>query len=381
MENFRVGLIGLGGVAEAHLAAYRQVQDVQVVAGAELQKDRLDQMADKWGFRGYPDFEEMLDKERLNIVCILTPPRTHRELVERVAPRGVSILCEKPLATTVQDAAAIVEICETSGVKLCYGASYRFLPACRKAKEMIDQGRLGRIALLLEMYIGGEGAEHYRDLGPSHYPAGGPGGGGMGLVDHGIHLVDLFSWFADCTVRYVTGRGNYSGRPPGTEYLTMVFDSGAVGHLIYSEATYSSDLPNEGVFSLGGAWDIHGLQSGGGWSAHPGNIRVHGEEGALRVFHYANKLYFSGREKLEEIPLINRPMPGNFAMQMESLVARLKEGREPEVTGSDGLRALQVVLAAYESFESRRIVELGPMTATSHPGRADIRSGQADAMQ
>lgn len=359
MKKLRVGLIGLGIVSEAHLEGYKEVDQIEVVAGAEIRKDRLEQMEERWGFKGYLNYEEMLKKETLDIACVLTPARYHREVTEKVADYGVNVFCEKPMAMTLDDARAMITKCEKEGVKLCYGETYRYLCACRKAKEMIDQGKLGNISFLIEIFVGGKGLENFRDAGPQHYPLGGPGGGGMGLVDHGIHLIDMFMWLTGSEVESVFGRGNYSGKKPGTEYLTMVFKNGAVGQLVYNEATYSSEMPYEGIFGWGGSWDInYNLIHGGGWDAQPGNFRVHGEKGALRIFHYANKLFFFGEGKEEQIRVVDRPMPSNFALQMESFVEKLRRGEEPEVTGLDGMKSLQVVLAAYESFETQKIVPI-----------------------
>jgi predicted dehydrogenase len=359
MKKLRVGLIGLGGVAELHLEAYREVDQIEVIAGAELQKDRLNQMAAKWGIKGYTRYEDMLEKEKLDIACVLTPARFHREVTEKTAEYGCNVLCEKPMAVTLNDAKAMIAKCERESVKFCYGASYRFLCACRKAKEMIDKGLLGDLLLLMEISVGRQGPSNWCDLGSNHYPIGGPGGGGMGLVDHGIHLIDIFRWFTDSEVESVIGRGNYSGQAPGTEYLTMVFKNGAVGQLVYNEVTYPSDMPYEGIFNWGGSWDISGnFVPGGSWNAQPANIRVHGKKGALRIFHYANKLFFFGEDKQEQVRVLDRPMPSNFALQMESFALRLLRAEEPEVTGMDGLKALQVILAAYESFEAQKIMHL-----------------------
>ncbi len=361
MRKLKVGLIGLGFVAEAHLEAYKEVEMIEVVAGAELRQERLKEMSEKWGFRGYLDYEEMLKKEKLDIACILTPARFHREVTEKVAEYGVHILCEKPMAVSLEDAIAMSEKCRKEGVKFCYGASYRYLCACRKAKEMIDAGMLGNLFLLLEILVGGRGLKGFKDMGDQHYPQGGPGGGGMGLMDHGIHLIDLFLWLTGSEVEYVFGRGNYSGKKPSTEFLTMLLKNGTVGQLIYNEATYPSDLPYEGIFSWGGSWGIgYKFTLGGGWETYPGNFRIHGEKGALRVFHYANKLFFCGEDKLEEIRVQHRPMPGNFAMQMESFASRVIRNEEPEVRDIDGIRALEVALAAYESFENKRVVRINP---------------------
>lgn len=360
MKKLKVGLIGLGGVAEVHLDAYREVDEIDVVAGADLREERLKEVASKREIRGYTDYEQMLEKENLDVACVLTPAATHATIVRKVAERRVHVLCEKPMALILADARAMIESCEKGGVKLFYGSTYRFLPACRKAKEMIDQGLLGTPSLLMEVFVGGRGREHWHDLGPHHYPKGGPGGGGMGLVDHGIHLMDIFPWFTGSEVESVVGRGNYSGRPPATEYLTMTFKNGAVGQLVYNEATHPSDMPQEGLFSWGWSWDITGnLIPGGGWNDHPGSIRVHGDKGALRIFYYANKLFFFGESTREQIPLPHRPMPSNFALQIQSFARSIQQGEEPEVTGRHGLKALQVLLAAYESFETQKVVSIG----------------------
>ncbi len=361
MKKFRVGLIGLGEVAEIHLEAYKNIERIEVVAGAELRKDRLNRIVKKWKIEGYTNYIEMLSKERLDIACVLTPARAHREVTEKVADYGVHVLCEKPLAVTLFDATAMIEACKKKKVKLCYGASYRYLPACRKAKEIIDRGRLGDLSVLMECYIGGRGIKHWKDLGPGHYPEGRPGGGGMGLMDHGIHLVDLFLWYTGSEVGYVAGRGNYSGQDPKTEFLTMFFKSGSLRQLVYNEATFSSDMPAEGLFSWGMSWDIHGnILPGGIWDPHPGTIRVHGEEGALRIFPYANKLFFFTEGRKEQIDVKGPAMPSNFAFQMESLVERIVQQEEPEVTGRDGWIALAVVLAGYKSFETKKMVPLKP---------------------
>ncbi len=85
MRKLRVSLIGLGGVAGVHLEGYKKVDEIEVVASAEIQRDRLNQMVEKWGFKGYTSFEEMLRKEKLDIACVLTPARHHREVTEKAA--------------------------------------------------------------------------------------------------------------------------------------------------------------------------------------------------------------------------------------------------------------------------------------------------------
>jgi predicted dehydrogenase len=359
MKKLKVALVGLGEISEIHLQAFKDVGTVEVTCGSELRPDRLNHMATTWGFRGYRRFEEMLEKEKLDIVCVLTPAGIHREVTEQAAEHRINVFCEKPIAVTPADAEAMIESCRRNKVKLFYGASFRFLPACTKAREMVREGLLGDISLLLEYSVRGRGIEHYKDLGPHHYPVGGPGGCGLGLVDHGIHLVDLFSWITGSEIEYVSGKGTLSGEAPGTEFLTMIFDNGAVGQLIYNDATFPAEMPGEGIFSWGGRYDdVGNLLLDGGWDALPGNFRIHGGKGALRVFHYANKLFYFGKDRQEEIKLAHRPVPGNFSLQMQAFADSILNDHDPGVSGVDGLKALQVILAAYESFETKKVVRV-----------------------
>ena len=354
MNKLQVGIIGLGQVSEVHLKAYQDMKQIEVVAGAEPRTDRLAQMASRWGITGYTDYTEMLQKEKLDIACILTPAATHRSITEKVAEYGVHVLCEKPMALSLADAKAMIEKCGQAGIKFYYGSSYRHLCAVRKAQEIIANGALGDLLLLTETAVGGHGLENWQGLSEGHYPTGGPGGGGMGLIDHGIHLADVFRWLAGNEVESVFGRGNITGQTPGAEYLTMQFESGALGQLIYCDATFSSDLPYEGMFSWGLTYEPGGaLSPSPRWETEPGSIRVHGTRGALRIFHYANKLFFFGPGRKEQVRVMDRPHPGNFGLQMESFANSILRDEEPEVTGADGLKALQVILAAYESFESQ----------------------------
>ena len=359
MKTLNVGLIGLGNVSEVHLEAYKQVKQIKVIAGADLNKERLEYMVKKWGFTGYQNYEKMLEKESLDIVCVLVPARAHYEITEKVAKSKIHVFCEKPLAINIEDANKMIEVCNKERVKLCYGASYRWLPACMKAKELIQNNKLGKIHLLLETSIGGGGIKNFRDAGEHHYPKDGPGGGMMGLVDHGIHLIDTFIWLMDSKVEYVIGRGNFSGQAPSTEFLTMFFENGALGQLIYNEATFYSDLPYEGIFSWGGSWDIEGnLSLQGKWEKNPGNFRIHGEKGALRVFHYANKLFLFTNDEPQPIKVMDRPMPGNFAMQMQSFANAVINDLPPAVSGLDGLNALKILNAAYESSRTKKMIKI-----------------------
>ncbi len=345
----KVGIIGLGGVSEAHLNAYPEVTGITVVAAAEPRQERLEEMSALFGFRGYADYQEMLEKEELDIVCVLVPASLHRRVVQVCAEAGVHVFCEKPIAITLSDAERMVAMCEFHRVKFFYGASYRFLPAIQRARELINSGTIGDVMLMTEAVLGGVGQEGHVPLSSAHYPKGGPGGSGMGLVDHGVHMIDLFPWITDSEIVEISGRGNVSGEKPSTEYVNMTLANGASGQLLYNDCTFYADLPAEGIFSHGAAWDIYGHVPANSWHAHPGCIYIYGTRGSLRIFHYANQLLLNDKEGLRRVPLVNRPPPAQFALQMESFAHSIKEDLPPEATGRDGINALRALLTVYEN--------------------------------
>ena len=352
----RVGLIGLGDVAIAHLEGYRGLPDIEIVAGADVRAERAAEIAMRYGFRAYTDFRAMLETERPDIVCVLTTVKTHREITEAAADRGVQVLCEKPIALTVEDAEAMIRRCRERKVKLLYGASYRFLPPVVKARELVAAGAIGEVQLIVETMMGGTGSDGYHGMGFEHYPKGGPGGSGWGLMDHGIHLVDVFEWVSGSRIRAVYGRGQISGERPASEHMVMEFTNGASGHLLYHDATWSAELPSEGLFSWGPDWyDLVKpvpAGKGGRWQDQPGSIRVYGTHGALRIFHYANRLYLRTARGLEEVPLPHRPMPGQFGAELASLAQSVRDGTEVEVPGEVGRDALRAILGVYESMKT-----------------------------
>ncbi len=360
MRKLRVGIVGAGGlVADVHFQAYQALSCIELVAGAELNEAALNRFTRKWGVTGYADFEEMLAKESLDIVCICVPARYHRAVAEKVAAHKVHILVEKPLATTLEDGQAILDICARHGVKLYYGASYRSLTANMKAREMIRNGEIGDVSMAMEIVIGGGGLDSYTECGPHHYAPGTPGGCGMGIMDHGIHLIDLFSWFLGSDVDTVFGRGNISGAHPASEHVTVTYKNGAVAHLIANTISFPTLLPTEGIFRWGGNWDAqNNLSLEAGWSTHPVNFQVYGSTGALRIYPYAEQLVHFAQDRLVPVRLDHHPMPGNFALQMESFVDSIRHDRDPAVTGKDGLSALRVILAAYESAETQQLIKI-----------------------
>jgi UDP-N-acetyl-2-amino-2-deoxyglucuronate dehydrogenase len=343
----KIGIIGLGLVGAIHLRAYRNLPELEIVAIAEPDPVRLGTADAPAGTARYADYRQLLANERIDIACVCTPASTHAEIVIACASRGTHVLCEKPIAVSLADADEMIAACKAAGVQLAYGASYRFLPALVRAREIILAGEIGDILLMREELVGGAGPDSHEPLGFIHYPEGGPGGSGLGLVDHGIHLIDAFRWLAASQAVRVFGRGNISGDTPGTEFLHVEFASGAVGQLLYNDTTHGTELPTDGIFTEGEGWDLSGPVAAGHWLARPGMIHVHGTKGALRIFHYANHLFQMNGDKILRHRIDEPPAPGHFEVQMKSFIERLRSSEPPAVTAEEGREALRILLEAY----------------------------------
>ena len=347
-ETVRIAVIGLGAIANEHLAACRAVAGAKIVAVCDVRAENVHARAAEFGARGYTDFRALFVEVEIDLALVLTPASTHRPIVEAAAAAGAHVFCEKPLANRLEDAEAMVAACDAARVKLFYGSIYRYLPAVRTARAMILAGAIGKVLLMSEQMIGGNGAAGYRHLDAVHYPHGGPGGTGMGLVDHGVHLIDIFSWIEGAPPDRVSGQGQISGAPAITEQMTMHFPSGAVGHLLYNGSTFGDFLPAEGMFSGGQSWRTDGsLAPPGAWLSEPASLSVFGTTGAMRIFQFANALFLNDGTGIRQIPLTGRASPGHFITQLEEVLDAITADRAPSIPGSVALDALRALLAVY----------------------------------
>lgn len=349
-----VAVVGLGAVANSHIAAYRQLPEVKIAAVVDPRTERTREVAAQLGVPGFASCADMLRQVRPAIGCVLSTVASHRPNTELLAAAGTHVLCEKPIANQLEDALSMARTCERHSVQFMYGSSYRFLPAIVKARDLIASGVIGRVRLIEECGVTGKGADEFTPMSSEHYPEGTPGGGGFGLVDHGIHLLDIFPWLLDSPIRQALGRGNISGRSMETEYCLVRHECDAIGMLTYDESSVGSDLPWEGVFSRGLNWK-HNLGFAGEtgeWTQGASVIRVHGTHGALRIFYYANRLFLFLPDEAREISLPENAAPEHFGRQLRSFVEALRQNR-PAPTGIGiGIQALKALLAVYRSAET-----------------------------
>jgi predicted dehydrogenase len=138
-DILRGAIIGCGFFAERHIEAWRRIPEVEIVAAADLQRER----AEKFAHRAYRSAEEMLDRERPDFVDIVTRAETHLPLVLLALERRIPIICQKPIAPGWNSAMEIVAAAESAGVPFMIHENWRWQPWYRAANEMISRGAIG----------------------------------------------------------------------------------------------------------------------------------------------------------------------------------------------------------------------------------------------
>jgi predicted dehydrogenase len=173
MQHYRAAIIGCGGRARGHGEAFQRAPGVEAVACADLDVARADQFAADYGLHAYYDAAEMLRKEQLDIVSIVTRPAGRADLTCLCAAHGVKgIIAEKPMAITLEEADRMVAACEAAGSVLTVSHQMRYSTEFERGKEALAAGAIGEPYFMRGVCYGN-------------------------LMQQGTHVIDMLRWFAD----------------------------------------------------------------------------------------------------------------------------------------------------------------------------------------
>ncbi len=146
-KKVRVGVIGCGRIAEyLHLPSYNGLANVEIVAVADLNEERLEYIKRKFGVhRVYTDYHELLEDPKIDAVSICTPPYLHKQMVVDAVERGKHVLCEKPLAVNTKEAYELLREVGDNKFFVMPAFNYRFTPSVKMVNEIISRGKIGRV--------------------------------------------------------------------------------------------------------------------------------------------------------------------------------------------------------------------------------------------
>lgn len=180
------GLIGAGGIGKVRAQALILTEGCRLSAVTDRDEQRAQALAAKTGARCFPDFRELLKMESLDAVIISTPPQFHKEIAIAAMQAGKHVLCEKPLANSVEAARRMVEAARRYGKTLATGFNHRYFEAVQFVKETLDSGAIGELDHI-RAFAGHTGLAEFS--APWMHDKEIIGGGA--LLDNGVHIIDL----------------------------------------------------------------------------------------------------------------------------------------------------------------------------------------------
>ena len=313
----RVAVIGCGAISQAHLRSYAANGQAQIVAVADPVQAVAEARAQEYNAKAYRDYEIMLRSEELHAVSICTPPPSHREITEAAAARGLHVLCEKPLAMSVDEGKAMVAAAKRANVLLLTAFCNRFYTPIAKAKEWIDAGKLGPLHHLRLRFAGVE-------LMAGTWLADPALGGGI-LWESGPHYVDLFRYLVGEMKNIYAKGGTLAQDIPGTDTVVFMAESvdGVVG-------------------TMEGSWS----------SPHTEKcVEIYGERGAIVIDFVTGRSRFSLDHVTERV---ETDIGGHdrFYQEVSHFLDCVTGEAEPIVSGEDGVEAMRLITAARESIET-----------------------------
>jgi len=195
MNQVKIGIVGLGSIAQlVHLPLLKKLNNANVVAVSEVNKNRLLSVGDKFSIKNkYTRYEEMLEKEELDAVIIATPTDTHLPISLACIEKKKHILVEKPISRTLTETKTIVEAAEKNNVKIMVGMNFRYRPDVMLLKSIINSGDLGDI-----FYVKCGWLRKQSSVG-QWFTKKESSGGGV-ILDLGIVLLDLSLWLLNFPV-------------------------------------------------------------------------------------------------------------------------------------------------------------------------------------
>jgi len=320
-------LIGTGRISQVHLQCLSKDPRCKLVALADIDAKAVKGVAESYSVPAFEDPLEMLNTIKPHAVILCTPPNTHRALAEAALAAGSHVLCEKPLALTVEDACAMIQKADEAGLLLMMASKFRYVQDIVRTKGVVDSGILGEVVLFENEFCS------HVDMKSRWNSVAAVSGGGV-LIDNGSHCVDIF--------RYLIGPVDNLQAVFGKRWQKIDVEDTCHLHLRSADGTFGSiDL----------SWSIH--------KEDPYYLRIFGTEGTLEVgwknsrYRQSEKLdwvnYGTGYDKLQAV-----------GAQLGNFVESVRGKGTPVITVEDALESVRVIQCAYKTVDQTRWEEIAP---------------------
>ena len=333
---FKVGVIGAGLQGGRRCPVLKQFPNTELVVIASDHEESVKRLAYNMGCQATTRWEEVVERDDINVVLVCTPPHLHHPMTIAALKNGKHVLCEKPLARTIEEADEMLKVAKESGMKLKCGFNHRHHPGIQTARKWFDEGIIGELNFVRCRYgiCGRLGYEEEWRANPEI-------AGGGHLMEQGIHAIDLFRWFLGDFSEVVSFTATqFWDMAPLEDNAFVLFRTrrGQVASL-HSSLTQWKNIFSFELFGQDGYIIVDGL--GGGY-------------GTEKVIMGKRDLAAPFKEEIIEF----RGADLSWYEEWKEFVATIEEDREPLGNSWDGFEALRLVHAAYRSAANRCLVNL-----------------------
>ena len=335
----RIALAGCGRISRNHFDAIAKVDGLELAAVCDIVPERAGEAARQFGVPSFESFGDMLASVPCDAVALCTPSGLHPKHGILAARAGKHVICEKPMAITLEDADALVRECDAAGVHLFVVKQNRLNPAIQLLKRAVDRGRFGRI-YVANTTVRWTRPQDYYDQAPWRGTWALDGGA---IMNQASHYVDLIQWLVG-PVESVMAKTATLARQieaEDTGVAVLKFRSGALGVIEVTMLTYPRNL--EGSITILG---------------EKGSVKV-GGTAVNRVENWTFSDYHDD-DKLVESASTNPPTVYGFGHEgyYRNVVAVLRGKAKAETDGRAGRKSLELILGIYESAKTGRDVPI-----------------------
>ncbi len=346
MDRVRFGVIGCGSAASFHVLPFKRLEDskVQFVAAYDVNEKTVHSFSKRHGLTPFSNIDEFLESE-IDAVLIAAPHYLHAQLTKAAVKAGKHVLCEKPMATTIEECDEMILAAKNAGVQLMIAENHRFLPAHQLIKNALDQGLIGDV-FLGRSY---EGAfcphEQFLNLDSWHFTYQ-QGGGGV-VADQGVHKFSTLNWMLGEVDSVQCWLGKALNSPPekgeDTAIVLLRYKQGAM---------ITVDLSSITVHPLTNRLELHGTQGS--------ILEDHAWERPVQIFSSHELAEQKGVFYSPEVE--HGPYPKYYLISARCEDTHFAEciinGTDPEFTPAQARDAVGVTLLAYLSAKEGRAVTI-----------------------
>jgi len=335
-SDIGVGIIGAGLQGGRRAPVLKQFPGNKLVMTADIRVEIAQQLAEIAGGVATKRWEDIIENPDIDVVMVCTPPNLHVIMSVAAMNHGKHVLCEKPLAQTTKEAEEMISAARRNKVTLKCGFNHRHHPGIKKAKEWFDSGTIGEIDFVRCVYgIGGRPGYEKEWRANPNIVSGGQ------LMEQGIHAIDLFRWFLG-DFSEITGFTStlYWDIDPLEDNAFALFRTakGQVASL-HSSLTQWKNVFNLEIFGHEGYIIVDGL--GGGYGTEKATL---GKKAFFEPFKDETTEFRGGDDSWSE--------------EWKEFLSAIREKREPLGNGFDGLEAIRLTNAVYQSSSTGSTVKL-----------------------